>query len=279
MLEFELFFSQLLLFINWRVSINKVTMRFYGNLASFIVSTKSRNIWTWPSGDIHTWMQTSATSALAMVLVWVLRSSSSLPTSSSRIPPSLSCKPPALNKFQLKKSISRTHRWQEKKKGGKGPAVTESDIRLHQISSSFNILVEKEIYLAYIWSKVENRITLSKILSFVFSFHTKSKICANHLNQFGWNKKKKCPTKASSFKSYIIYLGLPLLGLLLIHPQLKLCSAASQFYSSVLVIVRKTQFDWHWQVFRVESLLSHSSKFSMISLFLVSPSTEATNRF
>lgn len=67
----------------------------------------------------------------------------------------------------------------------RGPAVTESVIRLLQISSSFNILVEKKIYLDYIWSKAKNRITLSEILSSVFSFHTKSKICANNLNQFG----------------------------------------------------------------------------------------------
>lgn len=44
----------------------------------------------------YTWMQTSATSALEMVLVSVLRSSSSFPTSNSRTPPALSCRPPAL---------------------------------------------------------------------------------------------------------------------------------------------------------------------------------------
>lgn len=50
-----------------------------------------------------TWMQTSATSALAIVRVSVLRSSSSFPIRSSLTPPSLSCNPPAL---QIKHNIS-----------------------------------------------------------------------------------------------------------------------------------------------------------------------------
>lgn len=52
-------------------------------------------------------MQTSAISALAIVLVCVLRSSSSFPTSSSLSPPSLSCKPPAL--FQIKILFGRKY--------------------------------------------------------------------------------------------------------------------------------------------------------------------------
>lgn len=61
------------------------------------------------TSDINTWTQTSATSALAIVLVSVCRSSSSFPISNSRIPPSLSCRPPAL--YHKKDARIRFQKW------------------------------------------------------------------------------------------------------------------------------------------------------------------------
>jgi hypothetical protein len=58
-----------------------------------------------------TCMQTSATSALAIVFVSVFKISSSFPMINSRTPPSLSCSPPALQRNQKWKCLLSTQKF------------------------------------------------------------------------------------------------------------------------------------------------------------------------